>query len=120
MVGAMIQTAPREVELERTKSYEVVGTITGLEPTESRAETLAEGQTYFGDPVHYLIELRDAESVTPQDIQRVARQYLTAGRIVLSMVPAGKLDLIARPTAPYTDATQPPEHPPDAKGGSGQ
>ncbi len=118
VIAATAQTPPQPIELERTKSYEIVGTITGLEPTESRAETLAEGQTFFGDPLHYLIELREAEAVTPRDIQRVAAQYLTAGRVVLSMVPAGKLDLIAKPTAPYTDATQPPEHPSAAKGGS--
>lgn len=107
IVGGVIQTPARPIELERTKSYEVVGTITGLEPTESRGETLAEGQTFFGDPLHYLVELHDAEAVTPEDIQRVARQYLTTGRVVLSMVPAGKLELRANPSEPYTDATPP-------------
>jgi hypothetical protein len=35
----------------------------------------------------------------------VARQYLGAGRVVLSMVPAGKLDQVSRPSLPYTNVT---------------
>jgi zinc protease len=120
VITAAIETPPGATELARTKSYEIVGTITGLEPTESRAETLAEGQTYFADPLHYLIELREAESVTPADVQRVARQYLTAGRVVLSMVPAGKLDLVAKPTEPYTDATPTPARATGTGGGPGR
>jgi zinc protease len=106
VLGTVIQAPPAQAELQRTKSYAVVGTITALEPTDSRAETLAEGQTFFGDPLHYLIELRESEAVTPDDIQRVARKYLTAGRVVLSMVPSGKLDLISKPSETYTDATE--------------
>jgi hypothetical protein len=38
-------------------------------------------------------------------VQRVAKKYLGAGRVVLSMVPAGKLDMIAKPNLPYTNVT---------------
>ena len=44
-------------------------------------------------------------AVTPADVQRVAKRYLGAGRVVLSMVPTGKLDMIAKPELPYTNAT---------------
>jgi zinc protease len=109
VVGGLASTPPSSAEAERTKSYAVVGTITGLEPTTAKAETLAEGQTYFGDPLHYRTELREAEAITPVEVARVARQYLTAGRVVLSMVPAGKLDLVSKPDEPYTNATSAPE-----------
>jgi zinc protease len=66
---------------------------------------LAEGQTFFADPLHYQADLRATEAVAPADVQRVAEQYLTAGRLVLSMVPAGKLDLVSKPSLSYENAT---------------
>jgi len=35
------------------------------------------------------------------DEQRIAERYLKRGRVVISMVPAGKLDLISKPERPY-------------------
>ena len=37
--------------------------------------------------------------MTPDDVKRVANKYLTTGRIVLSVVPVGKIDLAAKPEA---------------------
>ena len=109
VVAAVAATPAPASEIQRTKSYALVGTTTALEPVLARAETLARGQTYFSDPGHYKVELEAAAAVTPEDVQRVAKQYLTAGRVVLSMVPAGKLDLVSKPAQPYTNATVAPE-----------
>jgi hypothetical protein len=35
--------------------------------------------------------------VTGADVKRVANKYLTSGRVVLSVVPTGKLDLASKP-----------------------
>jgi hypothetical protein len=35
--------------------------------------------------------------VTAEDVKRVANKYLTSGRVVLSIVPEGKLDQAAKP-----------------------
>jgi zinc protease len=35
--------------------------------------------------------------VTAVDVKRVANAYLTAGRVVLSVVPTGKLDQASKP-----------------------
>jgi zinc protease len=109
-VLATISAAPPSAaEVARTKTYAVVQTITGLEPVLPKAQEIARGQTFFGDPLHYEVELRETEAVTPEDIQRVARQYLTAGRVVLSMVPGGKLDMASKPAESYTNVTIAPE-----------
>jgi zinc protease len=105
VVDAAVAAAPSPAEVARAKNYGLVGTITGLESVDSKGETLAEGQTYFGKPEHYLTDLEDEQAVTPDDVHRVAARYLTAGRVVLSMVPAGKLDLVSRPSEPYTNAS---------------
>jgi zinc protease len=105
VVAQLGAAAPTAEEVERAKHYAVVGTITGLESTDARADELASGQIYFDDPLHYREELHDAESVGPADVQRVVHQYLGAGRVVLSMVPSGKLDLVSQPANPYVNVT---------------
>ncbi|HEU4560876.1 MAG TPA: pitrilysin family protein [Longimicrobium sp.] len=92
-------------EVQRVNNYGVVGTITGLESRFARAEALATGQVFDGDPLAYRTEIARRRAVTPADVQRVARQYLTAGRVVLSMVPAGKLDQVSKPSLPFTNVT---------------
>jgi len=52
---------------------------------------------------------RAALAVTPEAIQRVAQTYLTPGRVVLSMVPAGQATLASRPDRPSTNVTPTPE-----------
>ena len=39
----------------------------------------------------------ESSAVTAADVKRVANKYLTAGRVVLSIVPLGKLDQAAKP-----------------------
>ncbi len=112
VLTALRTTAPSQAEVDRTKRFAVVGTITGLESTESRADQLAEGQTFFNDPLHFQVDLTEAQAVTPADVERVARQYLTPGRVILSMVPAGHLDLASKPTSPYVNVTKAPERAP--------
>jgi len=87
------------------KNYAAVSTITGLQFRFIRAEQLASGSVFDGDPLSYRTDLTRAQAVTPADVQRVARQYLGAGRVVLSMVPAGKLDQVSRPNLPFTNVT---------------
>ena len=109
VIATFDATPPSAAEVARTKTYTVVGSITSLEPVQGKAEAIARGQTYFDDPLHYQVELRQAAAVTAEDVQRVARQYLTAGRVVLSMVPAGKADLASKTTQPSVNVTAPPE-----------
>ena len=96
-------------EVDRPKRSELVGTVLGFQSAEDKAETLADGQTYYGDPEHFQKEAAEEQAVTAADVQRVAAQYLGAGRVVLSMVPKGKLDLVSEPTVSYTNVTPAPE-----------
>ena len=101
-----VKTGPvSAAEVQRVINYAVVGTITGLESRFARAEVLAEGHVFDGDAMAYRSDIARRRAVTPADVQRVARQYLGAGRVVLSMVPAGKLDQVSKPSAPFTNVT---------------
>jgi hypothetical protein len=71
----------------------------------SRADTLANGEAFAHDPVAYAKQVNQAFALTPADVQRVARKYLGAYGMMMSIIPAGKLDVIAKPELPYTNVT---------------
>jgi zinc protease len=86
------------------RSY-AVNAITSLQPREARADTLAHDEVFAHDPTAYAKQADAAFSLTPADVQRVARQYLTPGHVVLSLVPAGKIELAAHPERPSANVT---------------
>ncbi len=108
VIAGVIAAPPTEQEVTRARNYRAVSSIVGLQSDLGKAFTLAEGESTYGDPLAEFTQLSDYAAVTPADVQRVARKYLSGGRVVLSMVPAGKLDLIAKPDLPYTNATPAP------------
>jgi zinc protease len=113
---ASLSTSPPDArEVDRFKNFVRVSSVIGIQSALGKAEVLAEGQTFFADPLHYVAETNEALAVTPADIARVTKEYLTAGRIVVSMVPAGKLDLISKPKLAFTNVTPAPEAAPAKK-----
>jgi len=109
-VQALLTTAPpTTAEVDRFKNYEKVQMVLGLDGAMNRAEILLDGQTFYADPLHYVKSTNRELAVTADQVAAVAKKYLTPGRLVLSMVPAGKLDMISKPNEPYTNATPKPE-----------
>jgi len=66
---------------------------------------MAMGEQFAHDPVDYQRQLAARERLTPADLLRAAARYLQAPRMVMSMVPAGKLDEISKPDLPFVDVT---------------
>jgi zinc protease len=101
-----VKTTPLSTkEVQRFKNYNTVQTVTGLQFTFAKGEQLAQGETMDRNPTSFVDDLGKYAAVTPAEVQRVAKKYLGQGRVVLSMVPTGKLDMIAKPELPYTNAT---------------
>lgn len=94
-------------ELERFNNYNATTAISSLQTRFARADTLAHGAIFAGDPVAYAKQLAVARKLTPTDVQRAMARHLTTGRLVMSLVPAGKLDLISKPNLPFTNVTPP-------------
>jgi zinc protease len=105
VVASMAAAPVTAAEVQRINNYVAVGTVMEFEARLNRVERLAEGEVFDGDPLAYRTEMTRAQAVTPADVQRVVRQYLGRGRVVLSMVPAGKLDQVSRPNLPFTNVT---------------
>jgi zinc protease len=92
-------------ELATFKRSNAVTAIKWLQLREQRADTLAHDEVFAHDPTAYAKQVDEAFALTPADIQRVARKYLTPGHVVLSLVPAGKTELAAHPERPSTNVT---------------
>ncbi len=80
---------------------------TSLQLHYARADALAHDEMFADDPGSYATQANAALSLTPADVETAIRRYITAGRVVMSLVPAGKLDLISKPNLPYTNVTPP-------------
>jgi hypothetical protein len=78
---------------------------TSLQPRFARADTLAHDEIFASDPAAYAKQAMGARSLTPADIERVRKRFLGPGRVVASLVPAGKLDLVSKPELPFVNVT---------------
>jgi zinc protease len=105
VITQLQRSPPTRREIQRARNYATVSTVTGLQTGLARAERLAQGEVFDKNPLSFITMLNDYSRVTPSDLQRVARQYLSPGRVVLSMVPSGGLNQVAQPEKPFTNVT---------------
>jgi Predicted Zn-dependent peptidases len=97
VVRTVRDTRPSERALERFKNAYAVTAVTSLQGRLFRVDTLAQGEGWAHDPVAYAKQVNQAARLTPADVQRAAQKYLGPGRVVMSMVPAGKPELVSKP-----------------------
>ena len=88
---------PTAEEIQKATAGEELGFVRGLESNLGKAFRLTDGAGYHGDAGYFRTEYQKTLSVTAEDVKRVANKYLTRGRVVLSVVPVGKLDQAAKP-----------------------
>ena len=92
-------------ELRRWLASYTVSSMTRLQRIYIRDSLLVEGQLFQNNPSALFDDVAKARRLTPAELQRVARKYLVPGRVVLSVVPAGKLELRSKPSEPYVNRT---------------
>ena len=83
---------PREVE--RARNSIRAGFLDGLAGVLGKADQLATYNYYVGTPDHVRQDAARFDAVTPADVQRVAREYLGRPRVVLTVVPEGKREMM--------------------------
>jgi zinc protease len=99
IIDTLKNEGPTAQELQLATASQELSFIAGLESSLGKSNQLADSLGYHGDPGYYKKEYEALRAVTPEDVKRVATKYLTNGRVVLSVVPHGKLDLAAKPEA---------------------
>jgi zinc protease len=97
VIENMKTEGPTAEEIQKAVAGEELSFIRGLESNLNKAMTLSDGAGFHGDPAFFKTEYQKSLAVTAADVKRVANTYLTKGRVVLSIVPAGKLDQAAKP-----------------------
>jgi zinc protease len=92
-------------ELSRFNNYNATTAIESLQTRFARADTLAHGEIFAGDPAAYAKQVTAARALTAADVHNAVERHLGSGRLVMSLVPAGKLDMISKPNLPFTNVT---------------
>jgi zinc protease len=87
---------PTAEEIQRATAGLELSFLRGLQSNLGKAFRLTDGAGYHGNPGYFKTEYEKTLSVTPADVKRVANQYLTKGRVVLSVVPIGKPEMAAK------------------------
>jgi zinc protease len=92
----MKSEGPTPEEMQKSTSSLELNFLRGLESNLGKANQLIDGAVFHGDPGYFKIDYQKTMAVTAADVKRVANQYLTNGRVVLSVVPKGKKDQAAK------------------------
>jgi zinc protease len=97
IIERLKKDGPTSEEIQKAIAGEELGFVSNLESNLGKAFQLADGAGYHGDAGYFRTAYQKTLSVTAEDVKRVANKYLTGGRVVLSVVPVGKLDQAAGP-----------------------
>ena len=92
VIQKFISEGPTAEELQKAKSGLELNFLRGLESNLGKANQLISGAVFYGDPGYFRTDYQKTLAVTAADVKRVANQYLSRSRIVLSVVPKGKKD----------------------------
>jgi zinc protease len=90
VVQKFISEGPTPEELQKAKSGLELNFLRGLESNLGMANQLLYGAVFHNNPNQFSVEYQKTLAVTAADVKRVAAQYLSRPRIVLSVVPKGK------------------------------
>lgn len=96
VIQKFLSEGPTAEELQKAKSGLELSFIRGLESNLGKANQLLNGAVFYGNPGQFSTDYQKTLAVTTADVKRVANQYLTRSRIVLSVVPKGKKDQAAK------------------------
>ncbi len=88
---------PTAEEIQKAIAGDELDFISGLQSNLGKAMRLTDGAGFHNDPAYFRTEYSKGQAVTAADVKRVAARYLTKGRVVLSIVPNGKLDQASKP-----------------------
>ena len=97
IIARLKTEGPTAEEIQKAVAGEELDFLRSLESNLGKASRLAAAAGYHGDAGYYRTEYQKTLAVTSEDVKRVANTYLTGGRVVLSIVPEGKLDQAAKP-----------------------
>jgi zinc protease len=107
IVADYIQNGPTEEEVARVATQYVSRQVQSLEQVNGKANVLAEGQLYAGDPDHYKKTLAEYASVTPAEVTAAMQRWLTRPVFDMTIAP-GEREAYEEAAAAPSGATPAP------------
>ncbi|HEY0928225.1 pitrilysin family protein [Brevundimonas sp.] len=107
IVADFIARGPTQEEVDRVATQYVARRIQSLEQVNGKANVLAEGQLYAGDPDHYRQELAQYASVTPAQVTAAMQRWLTRPVYNLTIAPGEREAYVEASAAPSGAAPVP-------------
>ena len=98
IISTLKAEGPTSEEIQRATAGLDLTFVGGLQSDLQKAFILANGAGFHDSPAYFKTQYQKMLAVTPADVKRVANTYLAAGRVVLSVVPAGHLDQASKPS----------------------
>jgi zinc protease len=95
-LARIARSGPTARELQQAKNATEATFLARLEQVSEKAEQMNQYLYYQGEADYFQKDLKRHLAVTAADVRRVAAQYLTAPKVILSIVPEGKQNLEAR------------------------
>jgi zinc protease len=92
VIQKFISEGPTAEELQKAKSGLELDFVRGLESNLGKANQLLDGAVFHNNAGQFSVDYQKTLAVSAADVKRVAAQYLSRSRIVLSVVPKGKKD----------------------------
>jgi zinc protease len=92
-IAKLLAAGITDRELERAKNTRRASFLDGLSSIFGKAETLNRYNYFVGNPDYVQQDAARYDNVTQDDVLRTAKQYLAKGKVVLTVVPEGKMDL---------------------------
>ena len=86
-IERMADKGPTDEELAKALNGQLMQTISTLATNAGRAAAVAVGAAYFDDPKHVVSQLDAYRKVTKEDIQRVAKEYVTENWVFYEVGP---------------------------------
>ena len=77
VVDGLAAAPPTAEELSKVRNTIVSRLVTGRQTMQEKADNLGEAASLLSDPERYNTELAKYQAVTPADVQRVVKQYLS-------------------------------------------
>jgi zinc protease len=104
-VARLLREGPAAAELARGRVEVEAAAVDHLDSLAGKAERISAYATLLGDPDALPRDLERYRQATAADVAAAGRRTLTRGRLVLSVVPRGRLDLaVLHPVLPATAA----------------
>ena len=97
IIAKLKADGPTPEEIQRATAGLELDFVNGLQSNLGKSFTLADAAGFHDDPSYFQKEYQKYLAVTPGDVKRVANKYLTGGRVILSIVPEGKIELASKP-----------------------